>query len=91
MYGPGARVESGAYLLRAYGTTSGEGGVRLEVACEQGAVNLFSFPVASRNTPDGLLAEKPVRFEHDVGDLEIRVWCDVDQKVAIRGFELLPL
>lgn len=90
VYGPGARVESGSYLLRAYGTTSGEGGVRLEVACEQGAVNLFSFQEAPRNTPDGLLAEQPVRFEHDVADLEIRVWCDVDQKVVIRGFELLP-
>lgn len=91
VYGPGARVESGSYVLRVFGSVSGDRDIRLDVVCEQGAVSLFSFRMNPANTSNDLLVEKSIHFEHDLVDLEIRVWCDVEQHVAIRGFELVPL
>jgi len=88
-FGPYLPMREGTYQLTVYGTAKTTGSAWADVASEQGNEIHGRFNLTEKNEiSDQILVDAEIALEHDVRDLEVRVYVESEDKVSLRGYSL---
>jgi len=88
-FGPYVPMNSGAYRLRVYGSARSTDGAWVDVASDQGRKVHARFNLSEKSeNSDQVMVDEEIRLEHDVGDLEIRIYVESETEVSLRGYSL---
>jgi hypothetical protein len=91
LFGPYSPIRAGDYHLIVRGEVTEGGSGWVDVVSSRGAFSHGKFPLVASKEHSTVLVDKFLTLDQSVGDLEVRIHVEAEDRVCINSYELRPV